>query len=372
MFQPLYALAWLIYESFAARRDAQIRFLWAENAILKSHLNGRVICSPQERALLLKIGAELNHQVKDILSIVTYKTYRRWIKEQAEGRIVRRVGRKRKIRVETIQLVLRMAHENRFWGVRRIAGELIKLGCPVGKSTIHTILNHHGFHPEPGKGRKLVDRDSSWQVFLKLHLNTLVACDYFCKNIWTPFGPKTAYCLAFIYLGSRKVFVSPATYHPTQAWAKQQARNLLMWLEDHGITTTHLIRDRDAKFPLAFDAIFKSVDIRVVKTPVMAPNANAFAESWIATLKKECLQWFVCFSLKHLDFIVQTFVDYYNERRPHQSLGNRVLKFPNEPNLRLVDAGHSDQRLGLTSQPIGPIVCEQALGGLLKHYRRAA
>ena len=99
----------------------------------------------------------------------------------------------------------------------------------------------------------------------------------------------------------------------------------------------------------------------------MAPNANAFAEACIAMLKKECLGWFVCFSLKHLDLIVQTFVNYYNEQCPDQSMDNKPLKFPNEPNFEFAD---DEQQLLYTSQPIGPIVCEQHLGELLKHYRR--
>ncbi len=362
MLQPLHALVWLIYESFSARRDAHVRLLRAENAILKSRLKGRVICSPRERALLLNIGSELNHQVKDVISIVKPKTYCRWVKEQAEGREAGQVGRKRKIAQEVIELVLRMAGKNRLWGTRRIAGELLKLGCPVCKTTIHAILRRHGHYPEPGKGRKPIDRDTSWQVFLQMHLNTMVACDYFCKSIWTPFGKKTVYCLAFIHLGSRKVFVSPATFHPNETWAKQQARNVLMWLEENRIEVTHLIHDRDTKFPKTFDAVFESVGINRVRTPIMAPNANAFAESWIATLNKECLKWFACFSLKHLDFIVQTFVDYYNEHRPHQSKGNQVLIFPSEHRAPPV----------ANSQPPGPVVSEQSLSGLLKHYRRAA
>ncbi len=157
--------------------------------------------------------------------------------------------------------------------------------------------------------------------------------------------------------------MSPATYHPDTTWAQQQARNAQMWLLENGLEFAHLIHDRDAKFPIAFNTVFESVGVHVIKTPIMAPNANAYAESWIATLKKECLRWFVCFSLKHMDHIVQTFVGYYNEHRPHQSKGNRVLTFPGEFPLRLT---------GANSPPLGQVVCTKSLGGLLKHYRRAA
>ena len=140
-------------------------------------------------------------------------------------------------------------------------------------------------------------------------------------------------------------------------------------VEDHLVDVTYLIHDRDAKCPLGFDAVFKSANIEVVKTPIMAPNANAFAEAWIATLKKECLGWFVCFSLKHLDYIVQTFVDYYNKQRPHQSMDNKPLRFPSEPDLQFADNGRQAE---CVSKPIGSIICEQELGGLLTYYRHAA
>ena len=142
-----------------------------------------------------------------------------------------------------------------------------------------------------------------------------------------------------------------------------------MWLDDHQVDLTHLIHDRDTKFPLGFDSIIKSANIEIVRTPVMAPNANAFAEAWVATLKKECLGWFICFSLKHMDYIVQTFTDYYNKQRPHQSMDNKPLRFPVKTNHQLEN---DNQQSEYASQSVGPIICEQQLGGLLKYYRRAA
>lgn len=158
-----------------------------------------------------------------------------------------------------------------------------------------------------------------------LRAGNTVACDFFSKAIWTPFGKRQAFALMFIHVGSRKAWVSPTAYHPDTAWVQQQARNLLMWLEEAGLEATHLIHDRDTKFTRSFDGLVDSAGIRIVKSPVMAPNANAFAESWIATLKRECLKYFVCFSLRHADHLVQKFVDFYNEHRPHQGLDNRMI-----------------------------------------------
>lgn len=136
-----------------------------------------------------------------------------------------------------------------------------------------------------------------------------------------------------------------------------------MWLEDQGLQATHLIHDRDTKLTAGFDRLLQSAKVQIVKSPVMAPNANAFAESWIATLKRECLGYFACFSLRHVDHIVQTFVGYYNEYRPHQGLDNRPIGSAYRPKLSLAQA----------TCAVGSIGCRSELGGLLKHdYRRAA
>ncbi|MBX2850697.1 MAG: integrase core domain-containing protein [Phycisphaeraceae bacterium] len=188
-----------------------------------------------------------------------------------------------------------------------------------------------------------------------------MAC-FFSKNVWTPLGKRQAYALMVIHAGSRKAWVSPATYHPNEVWVLQQARNLLMWLEDQDIEATYLIRDRDTKFTAGFDRLMGTASIKIVKSPVMAPNANAFAESWIATLKRECLNYFACFSLRHADHTTQAFVNYYNELRPHQRLNKRVIDSANKPNLSLAQATNS----------VGSIGCRSELGGLLKHYYRRA
>jgi len=120
----------------------------------------------------------------------------------------------------------------------------------------------------------------------------------------------------FIHLGSRKVFVSPSTFVPTDQWTQQQARNLTLWLDDQGIDLRFLLHDRDTKFCESFDRVFKAAGVKVVRSPIQSPIANCYAESWIGTLKRECLNHFFCFSLRHLDYIVQTYVRYYNTLGP--------------------------------------------------------
>ncbi len=294
-----YVLLYLFMEWFSDRRDAQLRFLREENRILRSRLSQeRLILSPEERSRLLAIGIELKHQVKGLISVVQFRTYQRWVKEEREGRQVGRVGRPRTISKQARQVIVRMAKENPGWGYLRIVGELIKLRCKVGKTSVRRILQEEGLYPKRPDRSGRPDYQP-WDTFIKLHMNTLVACDFFCKNVWRPLGKHQAFALTFIHVGSRKVWVSPATYHPNEAWVLQQARNLLMWLEESELDATHLIHDRDTKFTNLLGHLLKSAGIQTIKSPVMAPNANAFAESWIASLKRECLNHFMCFSFRH-------------------------------------------------------------------------
>ena len=362
MLRWFFILRHLLVQAVAARRDARVRFLRAEVEILRRKLGGnRVICSPEDRARLLAIGRELNHNVSDIIGIVTPKTYARWVMEMRAGRQPKRVGCPKIVR-NMREIVIRLAKENSGWGFRRIVGELRKLRLKLGRSSVRRILKDEGLTPSPTRRSRA--EETVWQKFIRLHVNSLVACDFFTKSIITPIGIRTAYGLAFIHVGTRKVFLSPATYHPNDSWVLQQARNALMWLEDQQLEARFLIHDRDSKFSAAFRRLFVSAEIRCLRTPPMAPDANAFAEAWIGALKRECLNHFLCFSLGHLDHIGQEYVRFYNEHRPHQGLDNLTIP-----------AAATESRAE-SSLPIAPasgsIRCQRFLGGLLRHYYRAA
>jgi putative transposase len=255
-----------------------------------------------------------------------------------------------------------MARENTNWGARRIVGELRKLGLVPSRSTVRRVMIDEGLPPRPGH-RAPKDVATPWRLFVNAHLNTMVACDFFCKSVfrgWTPLGKRLAHCLMFIHLSSRKVFVSPCTYEPNKTWVNQQARNLILWLEDEGLDVTHILHDRDTKFTASFDALFKSAGVQRVRSPIQSPIANCYAESWIGTLKRECLNHLFCFSLRHLDHIVQTYVRYYNTLRPHQSLGNVPL------------GGGVPPHDAPSPEDLGTIRRHALLAGLLNHYERKA
>lgn len=204
-------------------------------------------------------------------------------------------------------------------------------------------------------------------------MNTLVACDFFTKAVVTPLGVRLAHCLVFIHLGTRRVFLSPATYHPHGKWGEQQARNVMMWLDDHKIQARFILRDRDTKFSSAFDDLFKGAGIRSLRTPKLAPDANAFAEAWIGAIKRECLNHFLCFSLGHLDHIGQEYTRFHNVHRPHQGLDNRTVPeaATGPPTLSCAAIGDDDSESS-ESRVLGHIRCTRFLGGLLRHYYRAA
>ncbi len=367
MTHTLWMMFWsLLAEAWSTRRDARVRFLVAQIEMLRERVPGnRVIVCPEERARLIKLGGAVGHETDDLIGIVSVKTYKRWLREQRTGKQPGRVGRPRKMTASVRELILRLARENTGWGVRRIVGELRKLALTPSRSSVRRVLVDEGVMPDPDRhAPKGVT--TPWRTFITMHLDTMVACDFFCKNVWTLRGKRVAYSLMFIHLGSRKVFVSPGTYHPNEEWVRQQARNVSMWLDEEKLTMSYLLRDRDTKFTGLFDATLKAAGVQIVRSPYMSPIANCYAESWIGTLKRECLNHFSCFGLRHLDHIIQTYADYYNRVRPHQGKDNRPLTMGNGPIPNIAPEPPPP------TEEAGAVQRHELLGGLLNHYERKA
>ena len=159
--------------------------------------------------------------------------------------------------------------------------------------------------------------------------------------------------LFFIEVGSRRVHLAGCTTNPTAAWVVQQARNLSFT----GLfeQMRFLIHDRDSKFTASFDEVFRSEGIRVVHTPVRAPQANAYAERFVRTLRTECLDWLLILGRRHLEHVLRTYVNHYNRERPHRGL---ALQPPEASPLRSPGGGDVHRR--------------DRLGGLIHEYYRAA
>jgi transposase InsO family protein len=149
------------------------------------------------------------------------------------------------------------------------------------------------------------------------------------------------------------------TAKPNSAWVTQQARNLLLVLGEPGREVRFLVRDRDAKFCRGFDDVFRSEGAEVLRTPVQAPNANAFAERWVRTVRAECLDWLLIVGRRHLEQVLRVYAGHYNRHRPHRALALQ----PPDPSARLAILAEGDR---------GAVQRADLLGGLLHEYRRAA
>ena len=154
---------------------------------------------------------------------------------------------------------------------------------------------------------------------------------------------------------TRLVHILGVTEHPTGAWTAQQARNLLMDLGERG-HFKFLIRDRDSKFTCAFDEVFAGNGMRIIKTPIRSPRANSFAERYVGTLRRECLDHLLIHGEQHLRHILAEYAQHYNDHRPHQSREQR-------PPLH-----EPGQAIDVTAR----IKLRQAVQGLISEYRRAA
>jgi putative transposase len=248
------------------------------------------------------------------------------------------------------QLIVRLARENPRWGYERIRGELLRLGVRVSATAVRTTMRRHGLDPAHGGrsapgGRSCATRPPG----------SLPATCFTVDTIWL----RRLYVLFFIEIGTRRVHLAGVTASPDGAWVTQQARNLLLVLEEQGRRMRFLLRDRDAKFCRSFDDVFRSEGAEVLVTPVQAPRANAYAERWVRTVRAECLDWLLMVGRGYLEQVLRVYAEHYNRHRPHRAL---QLEAPDRP-VRPTVVGEDRQ---------GGVYRRDLLGGLLHEYRRAA
>jgi putative transposase len=220
----------------------------------------------------------------------------------------------------------------------------------VSATAIRTTLRRHGLDPAPRSTA------TTWRAFLRQQAAGIVACDFFTVDTtWL----RRLYVLFFLELDTRRVHLAGVTANPNSGWVTQQARNLLVVLGERERRLRFVLHDRDAKFSRAFDDVFRSDGIEVLITPVQAPNANAYAERWIRTVRAECLDWLLIIGRGHLQQVLRVYIEHYNAHRPHRALGLQPPDPAVEPALRSKD-------------PAAQVHRRDLLDGLVHEYRRAA
>ena len=334
---------------WADQRQASFAYLIEENRILRAHLRGRIRLTDDERRRLAVLGHRLGRRrLSQVAMIVTPDTILRWHRQLIARKwtYATRPGR-RGVLAEIRRLVVRMAEENPTWGYTRIQGALKNVGHRVGRSTIARILKAHGLPPVP-------ERSTSWQTFLRAHWGAIAGADFFTTEVWTWRGLVTYYTVFVIDLASRRVQIVGSTPHPGELFMCQVGRSLTA--AEVGLLRNHrvLICDRDRKWSGEVWRLLNEAGLRVVQTPLRAPNANAYAERFVRSIKEECLDRIIPIGERHFRRAVSDFVAHYHRERNHQGLGNRLIE----------SAGRV--------QAEGRIRRRARLGGLLNYYERAA
>jgi putative transposase len=304
---------------------------------------------PADRAFVAALARLLPDRRRHGL-LVTPATLLRWHRDLVRRRWTyrQRKGGRPPTGKELRELVLRLARENPTWGYQRIAGELLKLDFCTSPSTVRRLLASAGLEPAPRR------QAMSWPAFLRRQAAGLLACDFFTVETVTL---RRLYVLFFIELGSRRVHFAGCTSNPSGTWVVQQARNLSFTdiLTDILERMRFLIHDRDSKFTAAFDEVFRSEGIKVIHTPVQAPQANAYAERFVRTVRNECLDWLLILGRRHLKHVLRIYVQHYDRERPHRGL-----------------AFAQPEPAEIKPSPGGDVHRQNRLGGLIHEYYRAA
>lgn len=344
-----YRLVRLVLELFVLRgrtdrsKDVEILVLRHQLAVLQRQI-ARPRFEPDDRAILSALARALG---RDRWSIFMVKpdTILRWHRRLVANHWTypHRPGRP-STTVETRRLILRFARENPTWGYRRIHGELARLGITIAASTVWKILKNAGIDPAPGRS------SDSWATFLRSQAAGTLACDFFCVDT---VSLRRLYVLFFIELQTRHVHLAGITTNPTGAWTAQAARNFTM---RHHRSIRFVIRDGAGQFIGAFDEVFRSNGATIIRTPPYTPVANAYAERWVGTVRRELCDRTLIWNHQQLQHLLDAYVEHYNMHRPHRSLGQRA---PNNTEVAAYWPGR-------------PIRRHPTCGGLINAYRQAA
>jgi transposase InsO family protein len=340
------------------RQLAMIDYLKEENRVLRQQLGGgKLRFTDEQRRHLAVKGRVLGRRVLDELTgLVTPDTILRWYREliaaKYDGAARRGAGRPGTAS-SVRKLVVRFAAENPTWGYTRIRGALRNLGHVLARTMIKRILLEHGLEPAPSRGSRM-----PWGTFLKAHLGSLAATDFFTVEVLTLGGLVRYFVLFVIDIKTRRVQVAGIVRQPHGAWMKQIARNLTDHVDGFLWGTRYLIHDRDPLFTDEFRELLRAAGVKCLRLPAQSPNLNAFAERFVLSIKTECLDKLVLLGERHLHLAVAEYLEHYHVERNHQGLDNQLIT----TSPLAATPGNDDS----------PVVRRERLGGLLSFYHRRA
>ncbi len=292
-------------------KDVEILVLRHQLVVLQRQIS-RPRFAPSDRAILAALARVLGRDRWPIF-MVTPDTIPRWHRRMVANHwnYPHRPGRP-STTIETRPAILRCARENPTWGYRRINGELARLGITIAASTVWTILTKAGIDPTPDRASGL------WTTFLRSQAAGIVACDFFTVDTVML---RRYYVLFFIELDCRRVHLAGITTNPTGPWTTQAARNLMMGYDR---TMRFLIRDGAGQFAGGFDEVFRGDGATIIRTPPYTPVANAYAERWVGTMRRELCDRTLIWKRGQLQHLLDEYVEHYNQHRPRRSLGQRA------------------------------------------------
>jgi putative transposase len=323
--------------------------LVAENALLRQQLIilrrqvKRPACTKTDRILLVLLARAVRTW-RQALLLVQPETLLRWHRQSFRffwKYTSKTVARQPKVSVKTIELIKDMARNNWLWGAERIRGELLKLDIRVCKRTIQKYMKQAHLRP----------RGQTWSTFLRNHAQDIWACDFLQV---TDLFFHSLFAFFIIELKSRKVIHVGVTKSPTDGWVAQQLREAT----PYGQAPRYLICDNDCKYGPSFARVAATSDIKLLKTPYHAPRANAVCERFLGSVRRECLDHFLVFHQKQLHHLLNAYVAYFNQARPHQGIQQQIPE-PPVPSALLHD--RSDR-----------VISVPVLGGLHHDHQRVA
>jgi putative transposase len=263
---------------------------------------------------------------RTILTVVKPDTLIRWHRKgfQLFWRWKSRPRGRPPVPADLQRLIVDMAAANRTWGEERIASELLlKLGIRVSPRTVRRYMSRRSA-PRGGAPSQ------AWSTFVRNHASAALACDFFVAVTATF---RVCYIFVVLDVGTRRILHWNVTEHPTADWTAQQFRMVVSGDQAH----RWLIHDRDSIYSEGVDATVTAIGLTILKTPVRTPQANAFCERLIGSMRRECLDWLTLLNEPHLRSVLTEWVPHYNRGRPHASLGPGI---PDRPDIAPVLSGH--------------------------------